>query len=94
MSIRNVLLEEKKIPRGEVLSYAGLATKLGMPDSARAVGRALSGNPFPLVIPCHRTIRSDGGIGGFQGGASMKKNLLEMEGFTFIKADRLIIKSG
>jgi len=90
---RNVLLEEKKIPRGEVLSYAELAMKLGMPHGARAVGRALSSNPFPLVIPCHRTVRSDGGIGGFQGGTSMKRSLLEMEGFTFSQADKLKKKS-
>ncbi len=78
-----VLMEERNIPRGEVRSYGWIAMKLGMPGSARAVGNALAANPFPLVIPCHRAIRSDGRIGGFQGGPAMKRVLLEMEGITF-----------
>jgi methylated-DNA-[protein]-cysteine S-methyltransferase len=77
---RRVLLEERKIPRGEVRSYGWLARQIGIPGGSRAVGNALANNPFPLVIPCHRTLRSDGRIGGFQGGPSMKRALLEMEG--------------
>jgi len=47
------------------------------------VGRALATNPFPLVIPCHRAVRSDGSLGGYQGGIGMKRKLLEMEGVQF-----------
>jgi methylated-DNA-[protein]-cysteine S-methyltransferase len=86
---RKVLMEERKIPRGEVRSYGWLARRIGKPGAARAVGNALSTNPFPLVIPCHRAIRSDGMIGGFQGGPAMKRDLLEMEGIPFNPSDSL-----
>jgi len=56
---------------------------IGTPNGARAVGNALANNPFPLVIPCHRVIKSDGGLGGFGGGLQMKKYLLENEGINF-----------
>ncbi len=79
---RKVLMEERKIPRGEVRNYGWLARSLGKPGAARAVGNALAANPFPLVIPCHRAVRSDGSIGGFQGGPAMKRALLEMEGIS------------
>ena len=52
-------------------------------NAARAVGHALAANPFPLIIPCHRTIRSDRYPGGYQGGPAMKRALLEMEGIPF-----------
>lgn len=74
-----VLMEERKIPRGEIRSYGWLAGRIGKPGAARAVGNALASNPFPLVIPCHRVVRSDGSIGGFQGGSGMKRALLEIE---------------
>lgn len=80
---RRVLRAEYEIPRGRVSSYRLLAGRLGLPGGARAVGRALATNPFPLVIPCHRVVRSDGGLGGYQGGAPMKRALLEMEGVPF-----------
>ena len=88
---RKVLMEERKIPRGEVRSYACLAWRIGKPGAARAVGNALSTNPFPLIIPCHRAVRSDGNIGGFQGGPSMKRNLLGMEGLLFSPRGKLQI---
>jgi methylated-DNA-[protein]-cysteine S-methyltransferase len=56
---------------------------LGKPSAARAVGRALATNPFPIIIPCHRAVRSDGSLGGYQGGLAMKRALLEMEGVEF-----------
>jgi methylated-DNA-[protein]-cysteine S-methyltransferase len=77
---RRVLLAEHRIPRGWVSSYGGIAKHLGVPGGARAVGQALARNPFPIVIPCHRAIRSDGRLGGFQGGLEMKRALLELEG--------------
>jgi len=80
---RRVLLADGKIPRGLVTTYGGLAARLGVPGGARAVGNVMAGNPFPLVIPCHRVIRSNGALGGFGGGLSMKRSLLEMEGVRF-----------
>mgnify|MGYP001129676592 CR=1 FL=1 len=80
---RRVLEAESRVPRGRVISYGSLAESVGSPKAARAVGRALSTNPFPLVIPCHRAVRADGGLGGYQGGVDMKRALLEMEGVAF-----------
>ena len=58
----------------------------------RAVGSAFAGNPFPLVIPCHRALRSDGRLGGFQAGLAMKRRLLEMEGVRFREDGRVLMK--
>lgn len=77
---KKVLLAEYNIPRGFVSTYSRIAKSIGIPKGARAVGNALASNPFPLIIPCHRAIRSDGSLGGFQGGLVMKKKLLENEG--------------
>ncbi len=74
------LLAEYGIPRGRVSTYSRIAAHLGVPGGARAVGNALATNPFPIVIPCHRAIRSDGTLGGYQGGLAMKQMLLEQEG--------------
>ncbi|MBN1865427.1 MAG: methylated-DNA--[protein]-cysteine S-methyltransferase [Victivallales bacterium] len=77
---RSVLKETMKIPRGSTMTYKSLATAIGKPSAARAVGKALANNPFPIMIPCHRVVASDGTIGGFNGGGiSMKLALLEME---------------
>lgn len=75
-----VLRAEYGIPRGSVSTYARVARHIGAPRAARAVGRALATNPFPIVIPCHRAVRSDGSLGGYRGGVPMKRALLEMEG--------------
>ena len=71
------------------MTYGGLAAAVGVPGGARAVGNVMAGNPFPLVIPCHRVIRSDGSLGGFGGGLPMKRALLEMEGVAFDGHDRV-----
>lgn len=89
---RRVLLAEYGIPRSWVSTYGRIARTLGIPHGARAVGSALSRNPFPLVIPCHRAIRSNGQLGGFQGGLSMKRALLEREGVEFSGAGRVVTK--
>ena len=91
---RRVILAEYGIPRGWVSTYGRIAKYLGMPGSSRAVGRALATHPFPIIIPCHRAVRSDGGLGGYQGGVGVKKRLLEMEGVQFspsgkVKMDRV-----
>jgi methylated-DNA-[protein]-cysteine S-methyltransferase len=77
---QRVLRAEHAIPRGWISTYGRLAKHLDVPGGARAVGAALAHNPFPLLIPCHRAIRSDGTLGGYQGGVAMKQKLLEMEG--------------
>jgi methylated-DNA-[protein]-cysteine S-methyltransferase len=77
---QNVLIAEHRIPRGTVSTYGRIAGYLKKPGAARAVGNALATNPFPIIIPCHRAIRSDLTLGGYQGGMEMKKRLLEMEG--------------
>ncbi len=69
-----------KIPYGNVRSYKWLATQVGNPNAARAVGNALNGNRVPIIVPCHRIIESSGGLGGFGGGLELKKKLLELEG--------------
>ena len=68
------------IPRGATISYAELARRVGRPGAARAVGQAVGSNPVPLLIPCHRVVASDGGLGGFGGGLPMKRALLRQEG--------------
>lgn len=88
---QNVLLAEYRIPHGSVSTYQRIAAHLGKPNGARAVGTALASNPFPIIIPCHRAIRSDGMLGGYQGGLKMKKTLLEQEGVQFDQAGKAII---
>lgn len=68
-----------EIPYGETKTYKWVAEKTGKPSAVRAVGRALSKNPIPIAIPCHRVIESDGSIGGYSSGVNIKKRLLEME---------------
>jgi methylated-DNA-[protein]-cysteine S-methyltransferase len=77
---QRVLRAEHAIPRGQVSTYGRIAQYLGLPGAARAVGRALATNPFPILIPCHRAVRSDGTLGGYQGGPAMKRKLLALEG--------------
>jgi O-6-methylguanine DNA methyltransferase len=80
----------KNIPVGETLTYSQLAKKAGYPKAARAVGSVLAKNPLPLIIPCHRVIRSDGKIGNFSavGGSKTKKKMLEFEKVVATKAPR------
>jgi methylated-DNA-[protein]-cysteine S-methyltransferase len=70
----------KTIPRGETRSYGWVAQKIGKPKASRAVGAACGANPVPVIVPCHRVIASDGSIGGFGGGLSTKRRLLQIEG--------------
>src|SRR5439155_77436 len=78
---RAVLLKALEIPRGEVRPYAWIAREIGRPKAVRAVGTALAHNPIPLLIPCHRVVRSDGQIGNYGlGGSGAKRAVLAAEG--------------
>lgn len=77
---RRVLDAASQIERGQTRTYQWLATQIGMPRAARAVGNALGSNPVPILIPCHRVIRGDGTLGGYAFGATMKRSLLQAEG--------------
>ncbi|PIE61891.1 MAG: cysteine methyltransferase [Desulfobacterales bacterium] len=68
-----------RIPYGQLVCYADIAKKLGNPNASRAVGVANSNNPIPLIIPCHRVVRADGGLGGFAHGLSIKEQLIALE---------------
>ena len=77
-----VLAAAARIPYGEMTSYAALATTVGHPRAARAVGNALGANPVPVIVPCHRIIRGDGTWGHYAFGARMKTALLTLERHT------------
>lgn len=77
---RRVLRKALEIPWGEVRSYAWIAREIGHPGAARAVGQALGHNPVPLLIPCHRAVRSDGTLGGYAFGLPLKRRILSLEG--------------
>ncbi|MEU5237052.1 methylated-DNA--[protein]-cysteine S-methyltransferase [Streptomyces lydicus] len=68
------------VPYGSVVGYQYLADRVGEVGAARAVGAAMGSNPLPVVVPCHRVVASDGGIGGFGGGLETKRLLLALEG--------------
>lgn len=77
---RRVLEELARIPYGETVSYGELAERCGRPGAARAVGNAVGRNPAPVVLPCHRVVRSDGSPGEYGGGRERKQRLLRLEG--------------
>ncbi|REE60001.1 methylated-DNA-[protein]-cysteine S-methyltransferase [Streptomyces sp. 3212.3] len=78
---RQVLRElASGVPYGTVVGYGDLAHRIGQPGAAQAVGVAMGSNPLPVVVPCHRVVESDGGIGGFGGGLETKRQLLALEG--------------
>ncbi len=89
---KKVLLAEYNIPRGWISTYKLIAKKIGITNGARVVGNSLAKNPFPIFIPCHRAIRSDGDLGGYQGGLAMKRTLLELEGINFSENGKIIVK--
>jgi methylated-DNA-[protein]-cysteine S-methyltransferase len=77
---REVLQATREIPYGKTASYKDIAEKIGRPKASRAVGNALNKNRTAIVVPCHRVISSDGGLGGFGAGMEWKKRLLRLEG--------------
>jgi methylated-DNA-[protein]-cysteine S-methyltransferase len=80
---KNVLIEVMKIPFGEVKTYKQVSEAIDS-KAYRAVGTAIGKNPLPLIIPCHRVVRSDLNVGGFFGGTEMKKEILENEGICIV----------
>ena len=83
---KSVLMALNEVPRGSVTTYGRLAERTG--GCARSVGNALSANPFPLIVPCHRVVRANGETGEYQGGFEMKRILLANEGVGFDRRGR------
>jgi methylated-DNA-[protein]-cysteine S-methyltransferase len=77
---QGVLRAIAAIPYGEVRTYREMATAAGNPAAVRAAGSACGSNPIPLVVPCHRVLRTGGGLGGYGGGLDLKRKLLHLEG--------------
>jgi methylated-DNA-[protein]-cysteine S-methyltransferase len=78
---RQILSAAAKIPYGDVATYAEVAAETGHPRASRAAGNALGSNPIPIVVPCHRVVRTGGGLGGYTGGLDRKRFLLRLEGY-------------
>jgi methylated-DNA-[protein]-cysteine S-methyltransferase len=76
---RAVLAATARIPYGRTETYRAVATAAGSPGAVRAAGSALATNPIPIVVPCHRVLRTDGGLGGYRGGLELKDALLRLE---------------
>jgi methylated-DNA-[protein]-cysteine S-methyltransferase len=77
---RRVLQATARVPYGSVSTYKQIAAAAGSPRGSRAAGNALGSNPLPIVVPCHRVLRSGGALGGYTGGLERKQLLLEVEG--------------
>ena len=77
---RTVWTLTREIPRGQTRTYGQLARMAGSPGAARAVGQAMARNPWPIIVPCHRVLGSDGSLTGFGGGVEMKRKMLQREG--------------
>jgi methylated-DNA-[protein]-cysteine S-methyltransferase len=77
---RRVLVATARIPYGSVATYTQMAQKAGSPKASRAAGSALGSNPVPIVVPCHRVLRTGGNLGGYGGGLDRKRFLLQLEG--------------
>jgi methylated-DNA-[protein]-cysteine S-methyltransferase len=83
--VRRVYKEARRIRSGKTMTYGELAKRCGHPNAARAVGTALSKNPFPILVPCHRVVGANGNLGGFSasGGLSLKLKMLSIEGIEY-----------
>lgn len=69
-----------EVPKGKITTYGELAKAVGLKNGQRAVGKIMNKNPYPVIIPCHRVIKSDGKIGGYAYGEEIKSNMLSREG--------------
>lgn len=77
---RGVLTATHQVPYGQLSTYRDIAQQVGRPSATRAVGNALGRNPIPVIVPCHRIVRSDSSLGGYTGGLEIKERLLSLEG--------------
>lgn len=87
---RRVWTALRKVPRGEVRTYAGLAAAVGSPRATRAIGMAMAHNPLPIVVPCHRVVAAGLSLGGFSGGLDTKRALLALEGVK-VEGERVLL---
>jgi len=71
-----------EVPKGKITTYGELAKAVGLKNGQRVIGRIMNKNPYPVIIPCHRVIKSDGKIGGYAYGGDVKSNMLAKEGIT------------
>ncbi|MDI9620214.1 MAG: MGMT family protein [Candidatus Nezhaarchaeota archaeon] len=78
------------IPYGSVTCYGSIAELIGNRNASRAVGAALARNPWPIIIPCHRVVRCDRGVGGYKGGVELKKHLLRVEGVAITASGKVL----
>ena len=69
-----------QVPEGKITTYGDLANAVGLKNGQRVIGRIMNKNPFPVIIPCHRVVKSDGKVGGYAYGENIKKNMLSKEG--------------
>jgi methylated-DNA-[protein]-cysteine S-methyltransferase len=81
---KSVLHATAHVPYGQVRTYQDIAKTIGQPTATRAVGNSLNRNPIPLIIPCHRIVRSDHSLGGYGGGPDKKQALLKLEGASLL----------
>ena len=78
-----------EVPEGKITTYGELAKAVGIKNGQRAVGRIMNKNPYPVIIPCHRVVKSDGKVGGYAYGQHVKINMLSKEGIK-IKEDKIL----
>ena len=69
-----------QVPTGYVVTYRELSRAVGLQNRQRMIGRIMKNNPFPVIVPCHRVVKSDGNVGGYAFGEKIKKNMLQNEG--------------
>jgi methylated-DNA-[protein]-cysteine S-methyltransferase len=77
---QKILKKLLEVPKGQITTYGELAKAIGLKNGQRAVGKIMNGNPYPVIIPCHRVVMSTGKIGGYAYGAHVKTNMLNNEG--------------
>ncbi len=78
-----------EVPRGKVTTYGELAKAVGLKNGQRTIGRIMKNNPNPVIVPCHRVVKSDGSIGGYGFGKDVKTNMLKIEGIS-IRNDKIL----
>ncbi len=86
---RKIWLSLLEIPYGQTRSYKWIAERAGRPGASRAAGQALSKNPLPIILPCHRVIESGGGPGGYSPSPEIKRRLLDMEYYYSLRPSRV-----